>query len=343
MSKYGFRLFTASLRKGEGRKAVPFKHTQPDSDLADFIAMVWESRRDVRVIGLPHEPAPEGEEADGPDRSRDPIFYIEEVARIGRHIGFKVRYGRPGDHDRATSPEGSSFDKDITGLPPTRGYYGFLIVPSGAGDCTGVLAVEAISGACPQAPLQRWLRQWASESPVALGPGTAPAWWKLVLKPLGDDELLNSYLRRAQPNELVLTRHKERIDRQMQKEELRLTAAVDTDAARRATRRELKAWQDAFMSERPIDRAVAASSVAAILGDEIAEVGFDDVSIRVEDDDFGPRTLTPNSMSDVFTYQVGDRAPDRDEFLGHVRRAVSRVLYEEKPDFDWTGWPSPRG
>jgi hypothetical protein len=311
--------------------------------VADFIATTFLANKDVRVLGSPRPPAPDG---GAPEETRDPaqesIFSVEEVERRGRHVLLRVRYGTPGNHDKATSPAGPAQDKDIAGLPPTRSYMAALIFPDGAEDNLGILAVEAIRGACPHQPIQRWHRQWSMDAPLTLKDNTT-AWWKLRLSPLGDDALLADYLSRAKPEEVVLTRQREGRDRLHTQEQIKLTGSINAEAKQRKAKSELKKWIKAGQSERELDRRAAAKSVAAIIGKEIAEVGFTDVAMKVNDSDYGTRVLRPNAMSDVFTYTVGDMPPSQEEFLARVRKAVSSVVYEGKPSFDWTNWPPPRG
>lgn len=363
MPSYGYRLYQVWVRQGDGRKDKSFTKAEdgnPSFSFVDYLYDLLEAHIDRREQGKPHQPI-DVEAIKDPDaraeaeaaearrlekRSKLPVFLVTEVQRVGSHLAFVVRYGAPGDHDKATSPDGPDGDKDIDGLPPTRTYRALLIGPnSGKDEDYGILAVEAIGRACPAPYILMWTRYWARQQAEAAprDGGALPTWWKMRAVPVGDDETLRSYLQRATPQTVQLTRHAEGTDNRRNYTDLKLIADVGTDAATRELRKLLKQWERADAANEEVSVTDAAASVAAVVGSELEDLDFDAVSISLEDDELGRRTITPNDMSDVFTYRHPDGlSPDRDTFQARVRSSVSRLHIKQKPHYDWTGWPRAR-
>ncbi|TRW47159.1 hypothetical protein [Georgenia yuyongxinii] len=365
MVSYGFRLYTVSLRLRDGRKPVPFVENGDGSlwRYSDYLFKLLSENRNRREQGKPHVPPDldgiddpveltriEAEEAERvAERANRPVFYVTDVSRWGSHTFFTIRYGSPGDHDIATSVDDPSQDKQIRGLPPTRAYRACLVTPvSDSPEDIGILGVEVIGRACPANYLQMWTRWWASEASRAAliaadGEGDFP-WWKMNLTAVGDDDTFKAYIQRAKPKEIRLTRQSSGTDGRPSGTDMRLTADVTSDAARRAVRQEIKRWKQAEVEGESISETSAAETVAAILGSEVEALDFDDVAIQLEDDEYGSRTLSPHHLSEVFTYRYADdeRALDDQGFLGAVRYSVERLALPHKAQYDWTGWPPPR-
>jgi hypothetical protein len=361
--RHGFRLFQASLRLRDGQKPIAFRVDVPDVpgksswEFVDYLFQLMSSYKDVRVQGRPHTPVDltaiededERDVAEAQERLRaerrlqEPIFYVEAVERIGRHIGFTVRYGAPRGHDKATSLDGPHGDKDINGLPPTRTYRCYFIAPdSSSSDDVGILAVEAIGQACPWRFVQAWQRHWASMV-TATDDDPAPAWWKLRLQPLSDDSTLQSLITRGVPRSAKLRRYQMTANGTVKTADMKLEMDIDFVTADRKARKEVKRWRKKAKKGESVAVADAADRISGILGPEIEALNFNDVEIVFEDAEYGTHSLGPDDMEEAFVYEVSDAmSPDADTLKAKIRSAIKRVPMERKPAFDWTGWPAAR-
>jgi hypothetical protein len=171
VTSYGYRLFRVSLRRGNGRTEVPFvaiKDNNVTWRYGDHLHGLWANQVGKPVRGLPHTETPDGDEPESDANS--PAFKVEECGWMGAAPTAKVRYGRQSGHDQAmAAPEVSDEkDIDISRHLPSRLHRVALVLPDGPGP--GVLAVEAIGGACPVRQVVNWSRQWS----------------KLAVQPAGD-------------------------------------------------------------------------------------------------------------------------------------------------------------
>lgn len=361
MVSYGFRLFAVSLRKRDGRKDEAFFEKASDGKPAwrfsEYLTKLLEERIDERHQGFPHNPidldditdldardlAEQKEGARARRKAVSPVFYLTDVKKLGANVTFSVRYGSPANHDMATSVDDPAEDKSISGLPPTRVYQGCLIVPETENSKdVGILAIESVGRACPHAYFQRWARWWASETSrvehEASENSTSPDWWKMMLQPVTDDKTFMDYIDRADATEIQLMYQDADSSADM-----KLTAEVKTQKAKRQLKKLVKEWRKAMSNGGAYSKPAAAGEIAAFFGDEVEALKFDDVSIHLEDDEYGSKTLGPYNLSDVFTYRYSKSAvPDPDQFKAVVRGAVERLNIQHKPQYDWTEWPVGR-
>jgi len=210
---YGFRLFETTLRRGDGRKEVPFlveEDGQVSWRLTEHLMAALSEKLNQKQLGLPHSAGLTEDDVDPEEATRtEARFSLLDLQQRGEHLVFTVRYGRPGGHDLAMSDPSLDEDEDvdISRHAPSRVYRAVLVVPESG--TSAVLAVGVIGRACPVRPVVRWFarwsRDWAEAQPAASGQPAA-SWWKLHPVVLGDNARLDALLRQGDPQRVTLTK-----------------------------------------------------------------------------------------------------------------------------------------
>jgi len=228
--------------------------------------------------------------------------------------------------------EGS--DADISGHAPARLYFAYLLVTTNRE--RAVLAVESYGRACPVEPVVRWLNRWFN-SPDLSG-SKRP--WRLRVRPLGDDETLKGLIKDSKTTRLVLEKH-ELSGRQIQDTNMVLTAAIKTGLAQRASST-VRGWFEKEVggtADERVSKDQSIRDVAALLGEEISGIHFDDAWIVVEDEYGATKKVSPDRMSDVFTYKTSEWVrPEPEDLQRAIRNAVLKIARSREIAIDWTNW-----
>ena len=342
MTTYGFRLFEAGLRRGAGRKDMPFSEPAgPGSpwSFRDYLIRVLNGRIGTRERGLPSALV-EGAATDvddlAPDEAADlpPVFAIERVGRMGDHVTFTVRYGRAAGHDKAMG-EHAGDDLDIRRLAPSREYRGILVVPESG--LTAVLALETVGRLCPVQPCVRWFAAWSRYDAMKrqgdAQADEAPLWWRLSVAGLGDNDRLAAFMSGGDPTTVALVKHWITGDNRRRSRDLQLTAVVHPSAKTTVASRVATWGKDQFSPKK------AADEIAKIVGGQSAQdLDFDDVTVMLDDADGNTKSVTASAMSDIFTYPVGRRSPSSDDLLTAVRTEIEKLSEQLAGSYSWSGW-----
>lgn len=344
---HGFRLFEVTLHHGMKQAVVPFVSKGTDEwNLVESIADLWKKHQGVTLHGLPRltaEDVPDDgagdqtETDDGPPApTPKPVFRVEQTGYVGAHPYVEVYQGRAAGHTKAIPLEETEGpDADISGHAPARLYLAYLLATTNSE--RAVLAVESYGRACPVEPVVRWLNRWLMD---ANRPGSGRP-WRLRIRPLGDDETLKGVIKQSKSTQLVLEKH-ELSGRQSQDLEMRVTAPIRAgDLAERA-RSTVRGWFEKDVggtAPERVSKQQAIRDVAALIGEEIAGIDFDDAWIVVEDEYGAVKKVSPDRMSDVFTYKVTEWVrPASEDLQRAIRNAVLKIARSRELGIDWTQW-----
>ncbi|MGJ6980033.1 hypothetical protein ACSDQ9_05810 [Aestuariimicrobium soli] len=328
--KYGFRLYSVSLREGKGRTPKPWsgdgwaylahvkegldlieKAQQPDTE-GDRPAplSLWYSRRDVAdLTELPESPM-----APGADRE----------ARVGRLVSTSVdrhsltlelRMGYVGAFEASIGPKR---DRPMEREAPSHDFRAHLVVPKDASD--GLLAVEAVGRNAPVGAVECLLalasRQvgWAAEP----AEGLPPAWWGLSAHQATDPQFFQKLL---DSDETEV--HLQRITHDDQGKRKAVDRHLVARGLDRAERDRLRVWARLAGKQR---QSLGTRGLVKILGyddDALNDLDMNDGYVRIGDDD----TMAKVRMGDVldkFTYRIkGRERPTGAAWLEAVRERMS--------------------
>jgi hypothetical protein len=320
MTSWGVRLFETQLRRQNGRKPMDFADISGSETWSyrKYAHDLLASKANVQQRGFPLSP-----DSDPPtpaELRQKPVFMLTRIERKGRHTFGELDYGRSAGHDQAV-PHADVPDQkaiDITDYSPTRKYRFALIFPE-SGD-TGVLAVESAAGACPAKYIVQWLRKWSQEqaATAAAGAGASATaagkehpWWRLTAEPIGDPKQLMAFIEDSEAESMVLVHRRVAESRLRRDEKFRVEARIDSDMSHKV----MRAVQHSIAAKAG-DGGMA-DELSALLGEEMAEVTFDDAWVVI-DTDLGKRQVSPSRLPDVFTYPIGNTRPSDPEFLAEV-------------------------
>lgn len=354
---FGFRLFEVTLHDGQKSQEQPFTRPEPNGwNVTELVERLWTNNIGHTLYGLPRivreELGDSDPDAEGVPQVElrpipKPVFRVEETGWVGRHPYVEIYYGRAAGHTRAIPLEDTDADDaDISGHAPARRYLAYLCVTTN--HQRAVLAVESYGRACPVEPVRRWLNSWLMEFCRASEPAasnqkpnrrTTPR-WQLRVKPLGDAESLKGVIHDSRGTRVVLERH-ELGGRQVRDFKVTLSAPIKANTSERV-RETMRSWfeqQVGGTAEERATQAEATQDVAALLGPEIAAIDFDDGWVVVEDEYGASTKVSPDRMSDVFTYKVAEWGrPGRGDLQRAIRNAVLRIMRSRELQIDWDQW-----
>ncbi|KXX59434.1 hypothetical protein AZG88_41330 [Rhodococcus sp. LB1] len=318
------RLFETRLRRENGRKDLNFSQKK-DSETWSYRKYAHDlltSKVDQTERGFPLSP-----DSDPPAPSelrQKPVFMLTRIEKKGRHTFGEVDYGRATGHDQAVPHADVTGKKpiDITDYSPTRKYRFALILPE-AGD-VGTLAVEAAAGACPAKYIVQWLRKWSQEQAAKEGASSTVAgkehpWWKLIAEPIGDPKQLMAFIEENEAESMVLVHRRVADSRLRRDEKFRVEARIESKMSNKV----MKAVQKSIKVKSG-DGGMA-NELAALLGDEMEGVEFDDAWVVI-DTDLGKRQVSPSRLPDVFTYPIANHRPTDEAFLDEVSRRTLALM-----------------
>lgn len=345
MTSYGFRLFQVKLRRENKQKDLPFVSTSEGETwrYVDHARKLLEGNAGRRERGLPHM-APESAEDDLESAKKRPLFEVDEYSTLGEHLTFTVSLGARTGHEMAMSDpdEVDAEDIDISEHYPARSYRGVLLLPEEGTE--GILALEAISRACPRHPLTRWMSAWSKAEAIPDEKGKGPAWWKLIANSLIDEDTFSKFVRDSAAETIILKRNKVTRDRKIETDELDLRVEIAREVLRDGAMEHIKGWIRSLREGRGIPSHEAASSIAALVGEELANLDFDETEVSLFNSQTGKhRKVSPSHLPDVFTYPVTeDIPPELSVLYASMRAVVQRVQPSLYAQLDWTAWPIPK-
>lgn len=266
--------------------------------------------------------------------------------------------------DAGTGDDVGSADVSLAGRAPARRFRFVLTLP--ARGKRGVMIVEDISGTCPVDPLIRQLRQRSREESATRGRAdpkhVVPPWWRPSVTPAMDDAYFTDLVEQGKLNKVELVRHSVGGDGQRTQETLRVTApnpsalsvagqlkdlvgawandarsrrSLPTASKRRRSKEERAEAKAADRARKLETDAGAAQVMAALLGDGLEGIDFDDGWIVLED---GNRTkkISPSRISELFNYVLNeDRRPSNLEWYEAARNKAQRLATPLALNLTW--------
>lgn len=342
MAYYGFRLFQIELRALNGRKPQPFEDCEGEhySVIAHRIL-----QSTVGETVVEERRASEGDDAMDEDLG-DPFagrrgVRVLKVQREGHTVWADVLAGRYGDHEIAQGTPGQTGDSDLKGRAPSYTYrLGFYFPTKGT---QGVVAVEDISRSCPidlvRHLLLRGSQAEATSRPKAKDgePEKVPIWWKLAITPMIDEEQVNRLVTQGKSQRVELKKHGLGASRSRDALEYELNAPGLTDTQRSQLAQLVASWARDSMRRRrgsaaerqeagvPSDTE-GARQLAALLGEKIAALNFDDGFVVLEGGDGKTKKISPTRLNEVFTYPLSRNGRPTDvAFHDKTRQTARRV------------------
>ncbi|MCK8674142.1 hypothetical protein M1M07_23900 [Rhodococcus sp. HM1] len=257
------------------------------------------------------------------------MLELRSVKQLGDHIFGALRYGRPAGHDWAvpTASHAGQTPINLTSYAPTRTYRFALMFPSAGHE--GVLAVEAVSGACPSKHLVNWARYWSQED--ATMNGTPDAWYKLNAWGLADPQQVQSFLQSSTVEEMVLIKKSVGASRMTRREEFRITSRLDPASKSRS----LKKLEGVLLNQK--NDADLADELAQELGTGVAALGLDDAWLVI-DTGRGKKHVSPSRMPEIFTYPISSSRPSDQEIRNEIRTQITRIASVAHATIGFTGW-----
>lgn len=348
MAYYGFRLFEIELRELNGRKPVPFE------DCAGEHYSVIAHRILKRSIG---KTVVEDRKAD-PDAIDDGLegdpfagrrgVRVMKVKRHGHTIWADILVGRFGEQEIAQGAPGVTEDSEIKGRAPSDIYrFGFYFPDDGT---RGVVAVEDISRKCPIDLVRNLLRDESKKDAEAKAnkkpkPGEeekVPKWWKLIITPMIDQEQVERMIERGKSQRVELKKHSIGAGRGRDALEYEFSAPGLTDTQRNELAGLIADWGRAQIRRRRAPAAERAKmdvpsnsegarALAAIFGQQVEALDFDDGYVVVVDDEGKSKNISPTQLNEVFTYPLNRNGRPSDvAFHGRSRQTAQRLARAAK-------------
>lgn len=323
---YGFRLFTFKVHEGMKRSPTPFEFCGADgkTHYLDIAQGLLTALRDRRLSG---EPPRDGDDPGMAPGAGDVALRVHEITRVENTLRLSVYSGRHGNFPIAMG-EAADEDIDIADRAASRPYRIVLTLPR-QGEI-GILGAELISRSSPISPVQKWLR-WTSRAEAQDG----ARWWRPAINALSDGGRLADLLEQGQIEDLVVVRHSTTSARTRQREAFRVTSRLSREPS--VLKSMVKKWEPV---EGRVERATkkqAAKDIASLISDEIDDLEFEDGWIVVKDPGGGTKKVSPDRMSEIFTYKQtpdGLRLDD-DAFYARIRDTARPLQDPSGIQLDW--------
>lgn len=349
MGWYGFRLYNLELRE-RARGRTPIKVEQCGAEhLADHLERLLETRLLERTFAGP-PPSDAQDPAAAPVESvgeAEPIrpqtstgLRVIDVDRDGYMVRATVYYGRYSDFKVGLRLPGSEDpDPALDGIAPARSYRVIFNLP--AKGTTGVLVVEDCSRSHPtkmligylrlasqQASIEAALKEHTDDAEAAEKAAGKGNWWRLDARPMADPEHLQNLIEQGRLERIQLTRKAYGRDNAKSSAAWELSVKDLSEASRNRVLEHIKGWlptKDKDGKETKVTDADAAKQLAALLGESVEDLGFDDGYVVIEDAGKS-KQLSPSRLSDYFIYPISqDRQPLDLAFYERARDTAMRV------------------
>ncbi|WP_131812989.1 hypothetical protein [Mycolicibacterium peregrinum] len=319
---YTFEIFKERAWKQQHPLHVEHED-KPDWRYIDYLNRISASHVEQSAHGFPPR-------MDGTSRDQDidnvPVFQLLSLSQNGDAIRGSFRHGRPSGHSIALPKKSLGPDAkpiDISDYSPTREYrFAFQFPDPGN---TGLLSVEAVSGACPSRYLVQWARWWSQ----SYAEGRDEPWYNLKAFALGDAIQVQQFIERGQVIEVVLIAGAKKASRMRRTEEFRITSTLDVQGKSKALR-DLKKVVAANKTDEDL-----AEELAKVLGRNVEEIDLDDGYV-VLDTEYGRHHVSPSRIPDVFTYPIASERPDDDEFYREVKQRARKMSTEVDGSFNFS-------
>lgn len=322
VTSYGFKLFQLELVRRDGRipQEWTYKKGEEVRNRSADLLRILKKNMDVVERGLPL--GPDARPLTESEQKARPVFTLEGVQSVGSAIFLEIRYGRHKDEDLGLPLlEDSDESIDLTDIAPTRCYRVGLFPPTTG--TRGVMAIEAISRACPSKYLLRWARNWAQEDAFTDSGQDSQEWYKIRAHAAMDPGLLDRYLQQAEAQTVCLIQRHDTTSRRRDTERFRVEAAVYSNQSDDVMTR----VNDAIVSEVSEEDADArfASDLGDILGHGLQELDIDDGWVVVDIPAVGRQQISPSRVPEIFVYPIGNERPDDTRFRTEVKAAILRI------------------
>ncbi|MGY1823746.1 hypothetical protein [Geodermatophilus sp. SYSU D00079] len=366
MTRYGFRLFDATIRRStegsNGRKYHPMESCGTEDNAVHYrqvVAQVLNGMGKRLLIGEPKLNAPDDatevdEDAPILDRLRGKAaFRLEWSAVSGNIVYGLIRKGVYGSHDLALGPDPDAEDLPLEGFAPSSGYRFILNLPSTG--MVGTLAVEDIGRSCPADLLARWLRHESQAlaraemtKRKAENPGAVVEerpWWNPLFRQMTDPDHLDEILKSGQFGEIRLEKRGFDTARSPKGNLLyRVTAPHIAESKVDELRQVVGGWLKRDVADdKKVTDAAGAKQLAALIDDtDLAEIDFSDGYIKP--DEAGTRAISPSRLTDLFVYPQTNGPSNRRtsgiDFYRAVKTVAQRLGGREDASAVGLQWPT---
>lgn len=301
--------------------------------------------------------------------AQDAVVYGEVL--VGKYGDHESALGAPQlvevDDELSGEPE---LRLSLAGRAPARRFRFMVNLPN-AGKF-GIVVVEDISRSCPIDPLVRQLRYRSQDAAAAVKsakpasgtsePGATAPWWRPSVTPAIDDDHFSEMIRQGKLDRVELVRHSIGSDGQRSEEQFRLTAsrpeALTSGAefialirewvedfrrrregprtqTKRVSKEERAARDISERLERRQTDQEAAGAMAALLGENIQSIEFDDGWVVMKDGD-RTKKVSPSRISELFTYELDrDRRPSDLDWYSAARTTALRLATPLRINLEW--------
>lgn len=347
MAYYGYRLFEMELRERNGRKPAAFEDCAGEHYSVIAYRLLKAVKGQTQVELKSGDELDPGEIADGVDGN--PFagkrgVRVLRVQREGHTVWVDLLVGRYGELVTAQGVPGKTDDADLTGRAPSDTYRLGLYFPSKGR--RGVLVAEDISRTCPVDIVRNVILLVGSKAESERKakrtrrldvPETVPAWWKVVLTPMVDEEKVHNLIDAGNSQEVKLTKHGLGAGRARDSVAYEFRAAALSPAQKADIAGLVSQWGRDLIRRRraaPADRSKmgipsdvqGAAQLSALLGQQITALNFDDGFVVVADGDGKTKKISPTRLNEVFTYPLTrDRRPSDLVFHERSRDTAKRL------------------
>lgn len=324
--KYGYRLFTISLLKEHGRKALPFTSDAlhvPGGTAVDDILQIAKSNINKNYFHpLKHlRYMPEDRNELDPEKDKALTFISAE--RSSGYLTFEFRWGKPGSHDTALSRRDSNVPLGNEAAPSNL-FRAVLYLPRGDAN-TGILAVETLGRLNVASDFIRYISCLLEDYSVAQTL-PHPGWWDFRIKPAVDANRLERQLENGTIKEVKLQVKRVDQDGRRHEAEKTYTQTAFTDDEAAEVKRTSTSWFRKKLNPEMEDDSDIRDVVAHV-APEVEDIDWNDGSITFRTDDGQNKTISPDDMSAVFQYYLGTSRPTITEFIDNSR-STAQALQE---------------
>lgn len=323
MSKFGFKVFTATLHRKEINEQLNFS-VEGVNVLEIFckeVASIIESREsgehsDSITSELPANALPITIDDDlftdmsELGISQHKVMRFQRALQLEQGLLLEVDYGIVGDHTFGVDPAGKQQDIDIRDLATVRSYR--VVVIANPLSSNAVIAYEVISRTHVATHFPDRLHRASSGHNLTLKNGKIAA----------DVEAVNQMIRNSNISAVELTKIIPSNDSVVARSRTaRLVIPIGKNSSLlEITRNYLTKW----LSSSNLNTTDEATSLATILWEDVVDLGFDDARIRIEKDGRS-RSISPSDIGEGFTYDIGPNKPSDEILLAHIDEVVARI------------------
>lgn len=223
------------------------------------------------------------------------LLRVISVERRGRRVSCETSHGLLGEHPDLLS-NGAIGIESISDKAASRRYRFDVYLP--VAGTAGILVAEVIANKVPMELLMRWIaREHAS---LAQSAGSDDEWNRITYTQLGDTAHLRDLIRNAKRTKVIFTAKEVTSRGRLGRKVRELSVFQVTDTQTKALAEEMLRWLKGRRTGavEKVQRAVGLNPAQL----SRANMTFNLTAIKVEGDE--PATVTPTTVSDVFTYPI---------------------------------------